>query len=78
MKTFSSLLVVCAKKLFEECKKELESIGIDINNENIFYVYHDENHEIDFVCERNGKKMYIQVAYILQNVLHIQPKHSKG
>ncbi len=23
--------------------------------------------EIDFVCERNGKKMYIQVAYILQN-----------
>lgn len=23
--------------------------------------------EIDFVCERNGRKVYIQVAYILQN-----------
>lgn len=39
----------------------LESLGWEIK------VWELQDKEVDFVCERDGKKMYIQVAYLLES-----------
>lgn len=36
------------------------------------FVWENNNFEIDFVCEKNGEKLYIQVCYLLSNEQTIQ------